>query len=177
MPRSSFQTQAQTQAHLFKVNYYGGRVAVLPLRIKMQTVLTKNQLGNRFIRNLQQSGWLGYCTEIWDFLTLGFKLRLNFLTEECVVTNMMWGIYLQVFTSFHFAQASCLRVMFLTVGWTRCLLLWCVWECILGNTDRSNSRDTTGEGCKLFCNSCFNKLSVTVTVTVRTGSQFTQQTE
>jgi hypothetical protein len=33
-------------------------------------------------------------------------------------------------------------------------------------TGRRNSRDTTGEGCKLFCNSCFNKLSVTVTVTV-----------
>ncbi len=29
-----------------------------------------------------------------------------------------------------------------------------------------NSRDTTGEGCELFCNSCFNKQSVTVTVTV-----------
>jgi hypothetical protein len=33
-------------------------------------------------------------------------------------------------------------------------------------TGRRNSRDTTGEGCKLFCNSCCNKLSVTVTVTV-----------
>jgi hypothetical protein len=31
-------------------------------------------------------------------------------------------------------------------------------------TGRRNCRDTTGEGCKLFCNSCCNKLSVTVTV-------------
>jgi hypothetical protein len=46
----------------------------------------------------------------------------------------------------------------------------------LGNTSSQGSskqvgvtlsRDTTGEGCKLFCNSCFNKQSVsTVTVTV-----------
>ncbi len=33
------------------------------------------------------------------------------------------------------------------------------------DTHRRNSRDTT-EGCKLFCNSCFNKQSVTVTMTV-----------
>ncbi len=45
----------------------------------------------------------------------------------------------------------------------------CVYACMYAFhtlCDRRNSLDTTGEGRGLFCNSCLNKLSVTVTVTV-----------